>query len=259
MPIYKTFNGTLLHNLNDSQFPIKILPNGKYMTQTSFNSLTIWDSNNNIPLTVLSSHTDKINSLAVLSNGFVASGSKDNTVKIWNPMNGQLILTLIGHDNSVHSLVELPDKTLASACECTVNIWNITNGNLLRQFNHDDQHNINGLVLLKDGRLAIQQDLDECFYGGSACNISPFVNILSKVDNSSLKLTANEGTNLLFLAQLSDARLVFSGYYNLYVYNLSNSFLYSWSTYLSSVITFLIELSKDTIATGINDGIYKYI
>ena len=65
MPIYKTFNGTLLHNLNDSQFPIKILSNGKYITQTSFNSLTIWDSNNNIPLTRLSSHIDKINSSSV--------------------------------------------------------------------------------------------------------------------------------------------------------------------------------------------------
>ncbi len=256
--IYESFNGTLLHNLKSAQFPIKVLSDGKYITQTPSNSLTIWNSKDDTTHSKLFGHSDSINALAVLSNGLIASASKDKTVKIWNSTSGLAVLTLKGHDDSVLFLTELKDKmTLASACGCNVKVWNTTNGVLLGEFSAYDQHIINGLVYLKDGRLAIQQDVDACFYDGSVCNVSPVVSVWNVTSNHSLDLNLREGTNLLFLVQLSNGILIYAGYYSIYSCYV-NEFgydSYSWTATLhSEQITFLIALSQDAIAVGANDG-----
>jgi len=48
------------------------------------NTLRVWNPNNNyILVTLLTGHTNNINSLLQLSNGILVSGSLDTMIKVW--------------------------------------------------------------------------------------------------------------------------------------------------------------------------------
>src|SRR5260221_217440 len=96
-------------------------------TESSDNTIKIWDKSDGSLKRTLTGHTDCVNSLAVFQNGDLASGSSDNTIKIWDTNDGSLKRTLTRHTDSVYSLAVLQNGDLVSgAADNTIIIWDMS-------------------------------------------------------------------------------------------------------------------------------------
>ena len=68
-------------------------------------NITIHDAITGIPMSVHSSHTGRVNSVAFSSDGtFLVSGSDDKTVNLWDIQTGGVVKTFHGHTNVVYSV-----------------------------------------------------------------------------------------------------------------------------------------------------------
>ena len=89
--------------------------------------ITILDAIPGIHTSVLSDHTDKVNSLAFSLDGmFLVSGSSDKTVVLWDMQTGGVIRTFYGHAGSVLSVsISMHCTIIASgSADKTICLWN---------------------------------------------------------------------------------------------------------------------------------------
>ena len=93
--------------------------------------ITILDRITGICISALSSHTERINSLAFsLDGASLASGSDDQTVTLWDIQTGGVIKTFHGHTGLVLSVsISLDSTTIASGSfDDTIRLWDIQRG-----------------------------------------------------------------------------------------------------------------------------------
>ena len=95
------------------------------------NNITILNAVTGISMSVLSSHTELVWSLAFSSNGkFLVSGSQDNTVCLWDIQTGGVISTFHGHTEWIFSVSISPDCAMiaSGSGDHTIRLWNIQTG-----------------------------------------------------------------------------------------------------------------------------------
>ena len=89
------------------------------------------DAITGVQISVLSGHTDYVNSIAFsLDGGFLVSGSDDRTIKLWDIQTGGVIKTFEGHTDWVRSIAISPNQsTIASGSrDKTIRLWNTQTG-----------------------------------------------------------------------------------------------------------------------------------
>ena len=97
----------------------------------SSGDIMILDGISGIHTSVLSNHTDGVNSLSFSSDGtFLVSGSKDKTTNLWDIQTGGVVKTLHGHTKPVFSVSISPDCTIVASgsWDNTIWLWNIQTG-----------------------------------------------------------------------------------------------------------------------------------
>lgn len=110
---------------------LSISSDGKYIVAESEfysdYSLTIWNVTEEIQISTLRGHLDRI-SCATFSPDckHIASASNDKTVKIWDVKTGKEMHTLKGHSDEVHYASFSPDgKYIISSSQHNLIIWNV--------------------------------------------------------------------------------------------------------------------------------------
>ena len=94
-------------------------------------SITILNAITGISMSILSSHTNRVWSLAFSSDGtFLVSGSWDKTVCLWDIQTGGVINTFHGHAQAVFSVSISPDCTMiaSGSGDHTIWLWNVQTG-----------------------------------------------------------------------------------------------------------------------------------
>ena len=82
-------------------------------------------------ITVLSGHTDEVNTLTFSLDGTsLVSGSDDHTVKLWDIQTGGVIKTFLGHNGLVRSVSISADCTriVSGSGDCRICLWDIQTG-----------------------------------------------------------------------------------------------------------------------------------
>ncbi|WP_437591185.1 protein kinase domain-containing protein [Sorangium sp. So ce1000] len=87
-----------------------------------------------VPLLTLSGHWSAIFEVAYHPGGNrLASGSNDLALKLWNLDDGQPLRSFAGHTKRIGGIAFTPDgKTLVSAADTTVRLWDVDSGALLK-------------------------------------------------------------------------------------------------------------------------------
>ncbi|WP_342267925.1 pentapeptide repeat-containing protein [Candidatus Tisiphia endosymbiont of Empis tessellata] len=141
--IWNATNGKLLHNLEKHMYVVTCIsysPDGQYLASGfQDNIVKIWDAKNGSLLQTLITHLGRVECISYSPDGkYLASGYSDiPRVKIWNIKDYMLLQNIAGHStNVIRCLSYSPDgKYLASGSEdCTVKIWNVEDGRLLKDF-----------------------------------------------------------------------------------------------------------------------------
>ena len=127
------------------------------------NTIKLWKLQNSTP-TILTGHTEKINSIAFSPDGrLLASGSDDFTFKLWDVHHHQNIATLehlpiSGKPPSrVISVAFSPDgETLATAGYATVKLWNVHNWTETATLQYEDW--VSAIVFSPNGQFLAAVD-----------------------------------------------------------------------------------------------------
>lgn len=108
------------------------------LSGSSDKTLRLWDIASGDNLLVFRGHESTVSSAAFHDESRSAvSGSHDGTIRVWNLTSGLETLRMEGHQGPVNSVYISPDgKSLVSAGhqDCTIRLWGLENGNLLRTF-----------------------------------------------------------------------------------------------------------------------------
>ena len=83
------------------------LKDGRLVGSFDDNTIKITNELNFKSYSILSGHTDLINTLTLIDSETIASGSCDNTIKIWNTTSLENILNLTNHTNCINSLIAI--------------------------------------------------------------------------------------------------------------------------------------------------------
>ena len=97
----------------------------------SSGDIIILDAITGIHMSVLSSHTKEVNSLALSVDGtFLVSGSNDKTVNLWDVQTGGIIKTFYGHTDWVYSVSISPDCAMVASGsrDRTIRLWDVQTG-----------------------------------------------------------------------------------------------------------------------------------
>ena len=93
--------------------------------------IIILDAITGVHKSVLSNHTDRVNSLAFSLDGtFLVSGSSDDTANLWDIQTGGVIKTFFGHTKPVWSVSISPDCTIiaSGSQDHTIRLWDAQTG-----------------------------------------------------------------------------------------------------------------------------------
>jgi WD40 repeat protein len=162
-------------------------------------NITIWNIRNGLIERNLSGHISRVQCLRILTNNRLASGSYDRTIKIWNSQSGQLVRTIGPQSYAVMTMEVLSGELLASASFLNLQIWNISNGDLLRSIDMKSMHLVRSLATLL---------LNEEAYLASSFFYSSNVSIVSTTSGDLVR-TISTRSNLFVnqVATLSDGNL----------------------------------------------------
>jgi len=152
-------------------YSVAALEGGRLASAGADGTVRVWDPVGGPPL-VLEGHKGKVYSVAALESGLLASAGEDGTVRVWDPAGGPP-LVLDRHRGPVLSVAALLGDPLAwgvtvhqgrrvvgrqvrgllaSAGDCTVQVWNLAGGPPLVLEGHKGQ--VLSVAALEDGRLA---------------------------------------------------------------------------------------------------------
>ena len=93
--------------------------------------IIILDAITGVHMSILSCHTEEVNSLAFSLDGtFLVSGSDDRTVNLWDIQTGGVIKTFHGHTDLVWSVSISPDCTMiaSGSGDLTIRLWDVQAG-----------------------------------------------------------------------------------------------------------------------------------
>ena len=124
--------GTCSHTVSFNHIPLAISC-WKDLIAVGLNTgdIIILDAITGVHMSVLSNHTDQVNSLAFSLDGtFLASGSSDKTVNLWDIQTGGVIKTFCSHTQSVSSVSISPDCSIVASgsLDCTIQLWDAQTG-----------------------------------------------------------------------------------------------------------------------------------
>jgi WD40 repeat protein len=112
--------------------------NGMVVSGSRDHTIKIWDLETGVCLNTLREHQNTVSSLAIF-NEKVISGSWDTAIKIWDLKTGKCLNTLEGHQTEVHSLAVFDGKAVSSSLDSTINTWDLETGKCLRTFQGDQR------------------------------------------------------------------------------------------------------------------------
>jgi WD40 repeat protein len=129
------------------------MPNGRLLSWSSDNTMTVWNCANGVPIAVLEGHTAPIAGARVLSDGRLLSWSDDKTLRLWDGQSGAMLKVLQGHTDWIKGAKVLPDGRLLSwSSDNTLRIWDCLSGASIAVL-EGHTRGIDGAEALPDGRL----------------------------------------------------------------------------------------------------------
>jgi WD40 repeat protein len=89
--------------------------------------LTLWDFKQNKQSSVLTGHTDLVDTVAFNSNAeIVVSGSRDKTVRVWSAKKLKLMFKLTGSTHGIHEVkLTKDDQYIFSGSAGEVRVWTL--------------------------------------------------------------------------------------------------------------------------------------
>ena len=98
---------------------IKYSPDGATLAVASSIGIWLYDAESGEEVSLLTEHTNKVNSMAFSPDGQTIASTgdwEDNTIRLWDVDTRQQLKTLTGHTGDVNSISFSPDgQTIASA------------------------------------------------------------------------------------------------------------------------------------------------
>lgn len=134
---------------------IKYSPDGATLAVASSIGIWLYDAESGEERSLLTDHTNKVNSMAFSPDGqkIASIGDwNDDTIRLWDVGIGQQLKTLTGHTDDVNSVSFSPDgNTLASGSnDDTVRLWGAATGReILTLIGHADD--VNSVSFSPDG------------------------------------------------------------------------------------------------------------
>ena len=134
---------------------IKYSPDGATLAVASSIGIWIYDAESGAEVSLLTGHTDKVNSISFSLDGQTIASTGDwenNTIRLWDVDTGQQLKTLMGHTDDVNSVSFSPDgNTLVSVSDDdTVRLWDAATGReILTLTGHTDD--VNSVAFSPDG------------------------------------------------------------------------------------------------------------
>ena len=112
---------------------IKYSPDGATLAVASSIGIWLYDAESGEEVSLLTEHTNKVNSMAFSPDGQTIASTgdwEDNTIRLWDVDTRQQLKTLTGHTGDVNSISFSPDgQTIASASEDgTIRLWDVDTG-----------------------------------------------------------------------------------------------------------------------------------
>lgn len=135
------------------------MPSGEVVTGFGPNDVQIRNPYTGEIRLNLTGHSNHLYPFVYLpKSDILASGSYDRTIKLWNWRTGELIKSWISYNDFVLKLIVLPNGDLVSAggwYDPTIKVWSAANNFELSRIIQLQKNASPGLVLLKNGYLAI--------------------------------------------------------------------------------------------------------
>ena len=157
-----------LKYLSESICCSTVLKDGRFVTGSSGNSITIYNNKTFKPDLIIKEHNDGVNNVIQLSSGDLASCSEDKTIKLYN-INGnkyKVIQTLSYHSDKIKKIIELKNKKLAScSSDKSIIFYSKDNGEYKKDY-YISTNGTNGpIIQIKDNEICYYEGYDTiCFY-----------------------------------------------------------------------------------------------
>ncbi|MEX2666619.1 SUMF1/EgtB/PvdO family nonheme iron enzyme [Candidatus Uabimicrobium amorphum] len=126
-------------------------------------SIRLWDTSSGKQTTILSGHTDTVNSVAFSPDGkFIASCSEDRSIILWDTTSAEQFTILSGHTNAVNSVVFSPDGKIIASCsdDRSVRLWDVSSGKQTAML-RGNTNTVHCVIFSPDGKIIASASRDK--------------------------------------------------------------------------------------------------
>jgi WD40 repeat protein len=121
------------------------MPNGDLISASSDRTIKVWDLTQGLVKRTLFGHTNAVTSLLLLETGDLISGGLDG-IKIWDTDNWRLKKNLTDSEIHMNLLANIGNGLIAGGAYGEINVWNFTDGSIVRTFTYIDLYLYNNLI-----------------------------------------------------------------------------------------------------------------